>query len=77
MSTICKLNPIVREQRRRRRAVIGELRRIADRTGRLYVLAAALDKFRELSHLTGYQKDRAFQATLKQAKARGILLSGS
>ena len=73
MSLITKLDPNVREARRRRAAVCAGLRKAPDKTGRAAMLALALNKFRRLSHLTGAQKDAMFKRVLQEAKDAAIV----
>jgi hypothetical protein len=75
MSTICKLNPNIREARRRRCALVAELMRAPDNTGRLQTLGRLLNRLRHVPHLAGWQKDRAFKRVMLQVKANGLLLA--
>lgn len=73
MSTICKLDANVRENRRRRKAVCQELMQAPDNTRRLQRVGALLDKFRRLPTFTGAEKQTTFGRVLNDLKKGGML----
>jgi hypothetical protein len=63
MSTTGKLNPRVREARHRRKAAVIQLSRLGLQG---QAIAVPLDGLRRMSHLTGEQKERAFERAMHQ-----------
>jgi hypothetical protein len=71
MSLITKLDPNVREARRRRKAVCEGLLKMPGT--KAAVAGALLRRFCKLSHLTGVQKERALKQALTELRARGAV----
>lgn len=64
MSTRSKLNPQVREARRRRKQAVREL--VSVRLLKAQAIAVPLNRLRRMAHLTGEQKEQTFTKTLRQ-----------